>query len=442
MNATLLFYLSAYAFGLWKAFVSRPVWGVYVYFLCFYMHAPSQWWGKSLPEFRWAMVASLVTIVAIILNPPRRGFRFFEFRENWLLIALFLLVSIQTPFALVPEFHKEYVFLLFKFIMFIFIVQNTVWTAKDLERVIWVNLFGGAYLAYMGMSMHTGGRLEGIGTPGMESANQLGQQFAVLIFAGGYLLLQKFRLSHVFVSIALCFILMALFMTESRGVLAAMAVTGLLAAIFIPQGKRGKVATFGALSIVAASLLMGPQIIARFQGVKQDNLGDMKDASAQSRVVIIKSQWEMSKSSPVFGHGHRGTLILSPDYIDEKYFAHGTGHRASHNVVMAFLVDHGFVGLGIYLILIVTCAWRIWLIKRPVDLLPEKMQQEFVFLSSLKVGCTLALVCFFLSGMGSNNKKLEGDIWMFAFIPLVSARMHRIVRKQERLEEMEVKESL
>ena len=109
---------------------------------------------------------------------------------------------------------------------------------------------------------------------------------------------------------------------------------------------------------------------------------------------------------------------------------------------MAFLVDHGFVGLGIYLILIVTCAWRIWLIKRPVDLLPEKMQQEFVFLSSLKVGCTLALVCFFLSGMGSNNKKLEGDIWMFAFIPLVSARMHRIVRKQERLEEMEVKESL
>lgn len=434
MNLTLLFYLIAYSGGLLKALAGKPVWGVYVYFLCFYFHAPTQWWGQSLPDIRWALIASLITAFAIVLHPPKRGLRFWEFRENKWLVALSVLTIVQWPFVINSSIHGEYVFLLLKFLIFIFMVQNTVWTLKDVKRILWVNLFGGFYLAYLGISMHDGGRLGGIGTPGMESANQLGQHFALLLLAGGYLLLERFKWAHIFVAIALVMIMMALFMTESRGVIGALFLTGILAPFFIPDGMKQKVFSFGVLAVIASALLMGPQIIQRFKGMEKDQFGEMADASAGSRMVIIDAQIEMAKSSPWIGHGHRGTLLLSPEYIPEEYHAQGVGMRASHNVAMAFLVDHGIIGLFIYMTLLFSCGWRIWKVPKAMTLVPDNMREEYRLLAGLKVGCILALVCYFIAGMGSNNKKLEGDIWMFALVPLISARMARIESKQNRQE--------
>jgi len=434
MNLTALFYLSVYGLGILKAIAGKPVWGLYAYFLSFYFHAPSQWWGQSLPNLRWALIAAVVTVVALLIYPPKRGFRFFEFKENRWLTLLAILVVAQIPFVLNQTVHSEYVFLSIKFLLFIFIVQNTVWTTKDVKRLIYVNLIGGTYLAYLGMSMHQGGRLEGIGTPGMESANQLGQHFAVLLLIGGYLLISKFKYSHILIAISLSMILMATFMTESRGVLGALALTGVISLFFIPEKRGKKFSIFALLAIIAGSALMGPQILSRFQGVEEGVDGKLKDASAMSRIVIIKSQWEMAKNRPFFGYGHRGTLILSPSYIPKEYHAQGVGRRASHNVAMAFLVDHGFVGLFIYLMVVFTCCKRIFKVKKKMNFVSEEMKEEYRELASLKVGCILALICFFVSGMGSNNKKLEGHIWMFAFVPIISSRMKRIESKNKFLE--------
>lgn len=433
MNLTVLFYLATYSVGLLKSISGKPVWGLYAYFLSFYFHAPSQWWGQSLPSFRWALVAAIVTVLSLLIYPPKRGLRFWEFKENRWLTYLSILVICQIPFVLNQPIHYEYVFLSIKFLLFIFIVQNTVWTAKDVRRLIYINLFGGTYLAYLGMSMHQGGRLEGIGTPGMESANQLGQHFAVLLLVGGYLLLSKFRYAHLFVALALSMILMAIFMTESRGVLASLGLTGIIAMFFIPHKRKKKFSVFAMLAVIAASALMGPQILSRFEGVEKGSDGEMKDASAMSRVVIIKSQWEMAKGSLLFGYGHRGTLILSPSYIPKEYHAQGVGRRASHNVVMAFLVDHGFVGLFMYLMVVFICCKRIFKVKNKVEYVSEEMRENYRELASLKVGCILALICFFVSGLGSNNKKLEGHIWMFAFVPIISSRMKRIEDKNHML---------
>ncbi len=436
MSVTALFYLVAYAFGLCKALAGRPVWGMYVYFLCFYMHAPSQWWGQSLPSIRWALLASVVTLVSLLIYPPKRGFRFWQFRENKWLSLLFIFTLIQYPFVINSNIHGDYVFLLLKFILFIFLLQNTVFTLSDVKKILWVNLFGGAYLAYMGMSMHSGGRLEGIGTPGMESANQLGQHFAIILLMGGYLLIEKFNKSHVFVAFALSLILMALFMTESRGVIAALAASGLLGIYFVPDGKRKKIMSFGLLAAIACLMLMGPQIIERFKGMEKDNMGEVKDRSAGSRMVILNAQWEMFKKSPFIGHGHRGTLLLSNQFMSSEYLTTSGGGnvavRASHNVAASFFVDHGAVGAFLYFMAIFSCAWRIWSVRKKINHIDPSMQEECRGLASLLTGCVIALTCFILSGMGSNNKKLEGDIWIMAIAPVLFYRMNRISTKNER----------
>jgi O-antigen ligase len=433
---TLIFYLGAYTFGLVKALAGKPIWGLYAYFLCFYMHAPTQWWGQSLPNVRWALIAALITLISMFIHSSKRPIRFFEFRENWWLVALTAFVIAQTPFAKVPEWHNEYLFLLIKFLLFIFIVQNIVWTRKDVVGIVLINMFGGLYLANLGMNMHSGGRLEGIGTPGMESANQLGQHFAFLLFMGGYLLLDKIKIMHIFVAACLALIMMAMFLTESRGVLIGFAACGILAVFFIPKGSAPRFAVFGVMALVAGISLMGPQIIERFSAMQKDNVGEVADKSAGSRMVIINAQFEMFKASPLFGHGHQGTMALSQQYLPEEYLttSKGVKVRASHNVVMAFLVDHGGIGAFLYFGTVASCLWRIWSVRKRPLYVNQEMQDEYARLSQILTGLLLGLCLLMIAGLGSNNKKLEGDIWVFALAPIVHFRMKRIMEKSKRKE--------
>jgi len=433
MTLTALFYLVVFGFGLIKSIAGKPIWGLYIYFFCFYFHAPSQWWGQALPDLRWSLIASAVTLFSLILYPPKLGFRFWKFRENKFLLLFALFVVAQLGFSLNSTAHSEYVELLLKFLFFIFLLQNAVSTKKDIEGIIWANLLGCTFLAYLGLSTHSGGRLEGIGTPGMESANQLGQHFALVILMSAYLLLEKLRWVHVVIAGCLSLMLMALFLTESRGVLLSLIATGGIASFFIPVGTKKKFSTFAILALLASSMLMGPQILARFQGVEDNANGEMSDRSAQSRVEILRAQFEMFKDSPWVGHGHRGTLLLSPFYISEEYLTKSKGLtvRASHNVAAAFFVDHGIIGASLYFMAILSACWRIWSVRGKVVHLNETDKKDFQRHACLLAGCVLALTSFMIGGMGSNNKKLEGDIWLLALIPVIHHRVKRLSRKNE-----------
>tara|TARA_Y100000310_G_scaffold271798_2_gene286438 strand:- start:1146 stop:2480 length:1335 start_codon:yes stop_codon:yes gene_type:complete len=431
MTLTALFYLFVYTAGLIKALAGKPIWGIYIYFFCFYFHAPSQWWGQALPDIRWALIASFVTLISLFMYPPKEKLRFWGFRENRWLTYLAFFVVLQMAFCLNLDTHMIYVVLLLKFIFFIFLFQNTVRTMDDIKGVLYVNLFCGAYLAYLGISTHQGGRLEGIGTPGMESANQLGQHFALVILMTCYLLLEKFRWTHILIASSIALMMYALFMTESRGVIAALGVTGFVSLFFIPKGRFVKYSAFATLGIVAAALLMGPQIMERFQDMGKDKIGEGIDKSAESRVVILKSQWEMFKDSPFVGYGHRGTLLLSQKYIPEEYMTESQGMtvRASHNVAAAFFVDHGIIGGLLYFFAIFSCGFRIFDARKSMVYLSEKEQKEYRLHAGLLAGCILALVSFMAGGMGSNNKKLEGDIWLLALAPVIHVRMRELKKK-------------
>lgn len=432
MNLTALLYLGIFFGGLLKALSGRPIWGLYVYFLCVYFHAPTQWWGASLPDLRWSLLASLVTVVALLVHPPQQKIRFWIFPENRFLTALMVFVVAQLGFSLNFQIQMEYVELLFKFILLVFLVQNTVHTLKDIQGVILVNVFGAAFLAYHGIASHTGGRLEGIGTPGMESANQLGQHFALVLLMGSYLLLDRFKPWHLLLAGGIGLILMAVFMTESRGVIASLAAAGLLAMWFVPYGRRKKLMLFAAAGVFASASLMGPQIMERFQGVAEDESGQIADASAASRLVILEAEYNMFKTSPVVGHGHRGTLLLSPLYLSAEYMDHshgGEGRRASHNTFSGYLVDHGVIGAFLYFSALFVCMSRLYLIRGRVSHLGVQDQEQYRRLAGLLAGCLLALFTFLMAGMGSNNKKLEGGIWIVALAPVISSRMLRLRHK-------------
>lgn len=416
-------YLIIYIGGLLRTIAGKPIWGLCIYFFSFYFHAPTQWWGQGLPSLRWSLIAALVTMAVLFINPPERGLRFWCYRENRLLSAFVALVFIQWGFVEYPEVHTEYVILSIKFLILIFLIQNILVSKSEIKIFVWVNVLGCAYLAYYGMSMHDHGRMENFGVGSGWDSNLAAQHFAAMMVLGGYLLLEKFNKTHLFIIPCLAVITLGLFLTESRSAIIGLAGTGVLALIFTPQGKKKKLYFFGTVALIAGASLMGPQIIERFSNMSADELGDAKDKSAESRFIIIEAQYEMWKANPLFGYGHRGTLLLSHRYIPVEYHS-GVNGRASHNVLMAFLVDHGLIGTLLYFGAIVSCLFRIFGWKFKQD--PSTLTEEQKLLSTMMVAGVLALTCFMICGMGANNKKLEADIWLLAFIPLLSQEIKKV----------------
>ncbi len=427
---TVLFYLFVYCGGLLIALSGRPLYGLYIYFFSFYLHAPSQWWGQSLPDIRWSLIAAIITLGVVLFKPPARGLRFWTFHENKLLSLMAVFVCLQQFWVKYGVLHMDYVILFVKFLILIFIIQNIVVSAKELRGVIWANVLGTAYLAYYGISQFDGGRLEDAGANGMD-ANLVGMHFAAMVYMGAYLLMERFRYTHIILAIALSLILMGLFLTESRGSIIALGASGLLALFFHPQGSKPKFITLGLLGAISAAVLMGPQIVDRFEGMKKDNVGEVQDASAASRMVIINAQIEMWKKHPILGFGHRGTLVQSPAYLPEDYLT-GPGVRASHNLTMALLVDHGIIGASLYFGAVLLALSKIFRYKFKLQK-GETLSDDQKLYSHALLGAILALLCFIVGGQGSNNKKLEADIWLLALIPLIHREIQTHNQKRRKV---------
>lgn len=414
MAVTTIVYLLIYFIGIAFTLSGRKIAGVYLYFFTLYFHAPSQWWGQELPDFRWSLIAAIVTAIALIAKPPEGGVVFWLYTPNRLLSGLFLLVVAQLAWIERPDIQMEYVILLGKFLLLIFLIQNIVKSRDDIRSVIIVNIIGSAWLAYYGISQSPTGRLESFGD-GWDS-NLAGMHFATMLALGGYLLLERFRLSHIPLLLGMAVVMIGLFRTESRGAIIALAASGLLAIWFRPTGPKRKFVAFVLMGVLGAGALLGPQIVERFEGMKRDETGEMGDKSAQSRFGIIEGQIRMWLDAPFFGHGHRGTLLLSPRYIDETYLTK-EGVRASHNVTTAFLVDHGLVGTLLYFGAILICLRLIFQRRLAAD------NDEGHFFSTILTGATISLFCFMLGGQGANNKKLEADIWLIALIPVIHRQL-------------------
>ena len=408
MPITALIFIALYFICLIKAFSSRPIWGLFAYLIAFYMHPQSKYWAYAVPDIRWSLIAGVITLIALIVKQKDEGaLVWLKPKENkWFLIFV-TYVSLQYFWALNPTIHAQYIVMSFKFLILMLLIQNALKTEKDFISFIIVNALGAAYVSYIGISQHSGGRFEGIGGPGLSETNEIAQHLGVVLIISAYVLLCKLKKHYLLLAFPLILILQALMLTGSRGSIAALVIAGVVAVIYMPKRAKKKLLFFASIGAVAFSLLLGPEIIARFSGVSKNETGELKDKSANSRIVIASAQLQMFKERPFIGHGHKGTIFLSPFYIPKEYLTNGV--RASHNFILAMLVDHGLLGCLPYFMIILVCILKIRKASASDCVDTHNLQ-------ALLIGCCIALIFLMVGGLGSNNKVMEVDIWLYALI--------------------------
>lgn len=422
MSQTALAFLLFYATGLISALAIRPVYGLYTYIAVFYLHPPSRWWGATMPDLRWSLIAAAITFIAVYLHrdkliPGRQWYR-------PTLIRVFLIyvlwMWLQWPWAGSPE-HGEGVILFTKYGVLIYLIYKLVDNKRDFYGFCLVHVLGCAYFGWLVYMAPSSGRLEGVGGPGVDDANTLGMHLASGLMFASFLMLASKGWIRWFILVSIPLILNGIIQTETRGVVVGLFLGGLATVYLKPRAYRRTYYVLACLGILAFVTVANEAFIARMHTLTAatDEQAEW-DSSAASRVAIVKAQFRMFADHPL-GAGHQGTAFLSRQYLDERWLAADSGDRASHNTVMSVLVDQGLPGIVLISVLILSTWGTLRELKR---LDRFGLGRDFALYRAMLGG---SLVTVLGAGMFAQYLKAEVWIWNIALLVVLAELAARVV---------------
>lgn len=424
MSLTGFVFLLAFATGLGLSLIRNPVYGLYTYIAVFYLDPPSRWWGAFLPDLRWSLFASVVTLLAIIKSQgDKTRPSWLSHTPAWFLLLYSAWLWIQMAWALNPDVHREACVLFTKYIVLFYIVYRLVDTPEAIRRFALVHILGCFYLGWIAYGTAVSGRLDGVGGPGIDEANALAMQLSTGVAMGAMIILSEGGWIRWACVVAMAFMLNTIVLAGSRGAFIGMVAAGLVVLYMRPIAFRRLFYAFAVLGVLLF-LSLAPKTFWERMGTIAAAVDDRAelDTSAESRLALISAQWKMAQRFPL-GAGHRGTEILSPQYLDEKYLANIPGQaqrtRSSHNTFMTALVEQGIPGALLYVAL-----W-LWVARtvRRLKLHARLHWSPGAGAQLAGVGGALALV--FVTSMFVDYLKIEVQVWLFALLASFSALARR-----------------
>jgi hypothetical protein len=354
VNLTGSLFLVAFLAVMGLSLVRNPLYGLYGYIAVFYLHPPSRWWGESLPDLRWSFLAAAVTLVSIwIRSSPDSRPSWYSTTVMKIAIPFTIWFWISSLWALDIEEHYPAAIMLTKYLLVFYMIYRLIDTPEKVTHFLFAHLMGCLYLGYVGYTTASGGRLDGVGGPGIDDSNTLGMHVATGAIAGGLLVLhlKKWRLALCMVAMA--FSLNVIVQTGSRGAFLALVAGGIAVWYFRPIAYSKRFYLFAVCGCLLFGAVASQQFWERMGSVKAVAADDRSqmDLSAESRLVMAAAQLKMAARYP-FGAGHRGSAALSREYLDPIYLTSGGTARSSHNVFLTVLVEQGIPGIIMFFILI------------------------------------------------------------------------------------------
>jgi putative inorganic carbon (HCO3(-)) transporter len=145
-----------------------------------------------------------------------------------------------------------------------------------------------------------------------------------------------------------------------------------LAAVLCAMALKSKYKFLGAFAVVTCALLVLTFAPAKWT----DRMSTLKhegvDSSAQQRLVSWGTTWNFVQDYPIAGGGFE---TLPDPRVFQRYQSRpmpgGYISSGPHSIYFQVLGDHGFVGLAIYLALLLSCLLGAWRLRRRTRGLPE-----------------------------------------------------------------------
>lgn len=394
----------------------RPHVGILAWCWIAYMNPHRLSWDFAY-EFPVAMVIGLTTLVAWMVSKEPK-----KFEMNWvsgLLLAFAFWISFANLFAVVPDLALEKWSQSIKILLMTFATMALMANRERLHALVWVIVISLAFFGTKGglFTILKGAEFKVWGPPGSFIADNNALAMALVMVLPLVRYLQ----------------------TQTESVLIRFGLLGVMAlTAFSIIGSQSRGAFLGAIAMLVFLLLRSRQrvllgmLVGAFLAigavfVPQSWIDRMKtietyeqDGSALSRLEVWEFAIKVAQDRPIVGGGFR---VSYDDNVYLKYMPEarkGKG-RNYHSVYFEILGELGYVGLAIYLALLLA-AWRSG--SRVIAL--TKGQPTLTWANDLARMTQVSLIGFAVAGAFQNLAFFDFYFALIAILYLV----RRIVMKQ------------
>jgi len=355
--------IAAIVFGALPVIIfSRPYIGLYLYSWIGYMNPHRLTYGFAY-AFPWAYILAIATLLGVFFSkePKRMPWT----REMTVLLLFILWMLTTTVFALYPDLAWVQMERVAKIQIMIFLTPLLINTRERLRNLVWIIVLslgfygvkGGLFTALTGGSYHVWGP-EGSFIGGN---NEMALALLMTIPLMRYLQLSEPRKwLRLALGGAMLLSALAAIGSQSRGAFLGAAAMGL----FFWLKSRNK--AFSAMLILVAVILVAA-IMPSAWYARLDTIDNYKqDASAQGRINAWALAWNVATHRVTGGGFDMFQVETFAAYAPNPEDIHD-----AHSIYFMVLGHHGFVGLGLFLLLAFfawrTASWSIRHAKRDPD---------------------------------------------------------------------------
>jgi putative inorganic carbon (hco3(-)) transporter len=335
------------------------------------------------------LVIALVTLVAWMLSNERRapanGFIL------WAIVVFIAWTTLGTMFAYNTDWSWGYWDRTWKTFALGILLAATVTNRVRVQAVVWVAVVSLFYYGVKGglFTIVTGGHNHVLGPSGtmINDNNQLAVAMLMTLPLAHYLRGQTVdKWVRLGLLVGMILTVIAVIGTYSRGALIGLAALGFLGLL---RMKRRLTYIAVAAVLIAFTVHFMPAKYFDRMGTMNSVESVQQDESMHGRIVAWKVAWYAARDRFPFGAGFYGPQ-LGPFY--HAYFPNEMNH-AAHSIYFQVLGEHGFIGLGIYLMLIAAAFIRASRIIRVARRVSDKR-----WIAELGVALQASLVVFCVSG--------------------------------------------
>lgn len=339
--------------------LNNPGNGVLMWIWISVMNPHTQGWGYAT-TFPFAQIIAVMTLFSLVISRrpktlPASGITF-------ALLAMVLWMNVTTLFAIFPSASQIQLGKVMKIMLMSLVTMVVIRRREDVHRMIWVLVISLGFYGVKGgiFTIRERGNFMVWGPPGtfIGGNNEIALALIIAIPLMRYLQLSTGnRWIKRGLSVTMLLSAMAALGSYSRGALLAIA-----AMIILMWFKSHKKLLAGLLIALFApfAMLFMPERWAE----RMDSIGNYQDdSSAMGRINAWHMAYNLARDR-FFGGGFE----IAEAQVFYQYAPDPNAVHAAHSIYFQALGEHGFVGLGLYLLL-GGLTWRSasWIIRHSAD---------------------------------------------------------------------------
>ena len=339
----------------------RPWIGVLVWTWIGLMNPHKLSWGFAY-SFPFALIVAVATLAGTLRTRDHRPFP--RTAGVYLLFALWGVFCLSTFYAINPDGAWDQLDKVSKIFLMTLLAMKLLQDPKKVRALLWIIALSVGYYGVKGgiWSLLRGSQNPVLGPPGsfMSGNTEIGLALNVVLPILVFLRREDRRpwaRLGLLAAIVLCPV--AILGTYSRG-----AFLGLGVVLFLLLVKaRRKVLVLAAVGVAlfVATAFLPEKWFERMETIQTYEA----DSSAVARLQTWELSLMIGRDRPLLGAGFRPfTLETYKRYMPEYPMMHRDRLHDAHSIFFQVLAEHGFIGLALYVGLLLATWWRLRSLRR------------------------------------------------------------------------------